>query len=248
MIRNTVLCFFFIACVAKGYAQCSPDLSCLAAGASSGICPSSGLDTGTVGMPYSTVVSLKIPEDGSDFGQPLATILHLDILSVDSLAPGLTYSCSASGCSFPGNSTGCILVYGTPTTAWDHKMTVHAKAYVRVVFVNTTQLQTLNGFYSVVVNPSGIATSEFTVFKLEQNVPNPFDETTTIRFSSADHAQLDFKVFDTMGALVYARRVEAEQGENSIRLEAGTFAPGIYMYSLGNEGQTAVKRMVVTGR
>lgn len=247
MIR-TALLFLFIVLAFQGSAQCTPNLSCLASGANSGVCPSSGLDTGTVGMPYSEVVSLKIPADGSDFGQPLATILHVDILSVDSLAPGLTYSCSASGCSFPGNSTGCILVHGTPTSAWDHKMTVHAKAYVRILFVNTSQPQTLSGFYSVILNPSGIVSSPFTQFELEQNNPNPFDEATAIRFSSAEHTQLDFKVFDMMGALVYERKVEVQQGENLINLEAGSFAPGLYVYSLGNEQHTAFKRMVIMGK
>jgi hypothetical protein len=228
--------------------QCTPDLSCLATGATSGYCPQSELDTGTVGVPYSDVVSVRVPEDGSDFGQPLTTILHLDIVSVDSLAPGLTYSCNPSGCSFPGGTDGCIKVFGTPTTAWDHKMTVHAMAYVRIIFVNTSQPQTLSGFYSVVLNPSGVLSLENEHFEVSQNSPNPFNSSTEVIVSSDVPKKLQMKVFDLFGKLIMEKELDIQQGNNRVSIDAEQLSPGVYMYSLGNDKESAVRRMVVSSK
>lgn len=226
-------------------AQCTPDVSCLPAGSTSGICPSSELDTGTVTIPYSEVVSMKIPADGSDFGQPLTTILHVDIVSVDSLAPGLSYTCNPPGCVFPGNSTGCILVQGIPTTAWDHTMTVHAKAYVRILFINSTQPQTLTGFHSVVLHPAGIESIADLKFEVEQNSPNPFNEETTINFFSPDDGEAKFRVMDLLGNVIYFESLKPDRGLNAIRLSANLFSTGVYIFSIQSDAGTISRRMIV---
>jgi hypothetical protein len=239
--------FIFLAVTFNSYAQCTPDLSCLAAGASNGVCPSSGLDTGTVGVFYSETVSVRIPEDGSDFGQPLTTIQHVDITSVDSLAPGLSYVCNPPSCHFPGNSEGCIVVSGNPTTAWDHKMTVHAMAYVKILFVNTSQAQTLGGFYSVILNPSGIETLEKERYEVGQNNPNPFNTETTISFTCIDNADVELKIFNMLGDLVFSRNLHSDKGLNTVELKADLFKPGIYIYSIGDNLNKSTRKMIVTG-
>ncbi|MDF2436319.1 MAG: hypothetical protein K0Q95_695 [Bacteroidota bacterium] len=243
-----VIIFFLFACLSvSALAQCSPDLSCLDSGATSGVCPTSGLDTGIVGTFFSQVVSVKVPEDGTDFGQPLATIISLDIVGVDSLAPGLTYNCSPANCSFPGNSTGCIRIFGTPTVPWDHKIVVHAEAHVRIFFVNSTQAQTISSFYSVVREVVGIEAKEGQTISLEQNSPNPFNANTVIKYYSSVNSNDLFEVFDLIGNKVYEENLGTNQGENLLVLKADYFKPGVYFYSLTIDGTRSIRKMVVAG-
>jgi hypothetical protein len=194
------------------------------------------------------VVSVKVPADGSDFGQPLTTIQHVDIVGVDSLAPGLSYTCNPPSCKFPGNSNGCILVSGTPTTAWDHKMTVHAMAYVKILFVNTSQPQTLTGFYSVVENLAGIENIGMYDVELGQNTPNPFNDITSIAFTAGNANEVDLNIYNMLGSLIHTQKIDTKTGLNTITLQAELFIPGIYIYSIGNKGNVSVRKMIVTNK
>jgi hypothetical protein len=188
---------------------------------------------------------VRVPEDGSDFGQPLTEIQRIEIVSVDSLAPGLSYTCNPPSCKFTGNSEGCILVSGTPTMAWDHKMTVHAMAYVKILFVSTTQPQTLTGFYSVVENVASIAEHQNGEFELMQNYPNPFSIETEITFSTIDKNDFEFQIYDLTGRLVYTRQIKAERGLNQISFNAAELSPGAYSYILQNKQQRSIRKMMI---
>lgn len=229
---------------------CIPNVSCIPAGTTYGICPDSatGLAIGTVGVPYTQVMSMMVPPDGSDFGQPLATIVSIDITSVDSLAPGLSYSCAPSGCSFPGNSSGCILITGTPTSVWNHQVTVNAMAYATVFGFPASLPQTNQQYRSIVVAPTGVETLDLNKFDVDQNSPNPFSESSEIRFSTVNNGTVDFKVFNMLGAVIFDSNYKTTKGVNTIKIEANSFAPGVYIYSITNGDKTITKRMIVSGK
>jgi hypothetical protein len=249
MIKKLLLSFSFCAfAFAESAAQCTPDVSCIPAGQTYGICPDSttGLAEGTVGVPYTQVVSMMVPADGSDFGQPSATITSIDITSVTGLAPGLSYTCTPASCSFPGNSNGCILITGTPTTVWDQQITVNAMANA-VIFGFPANLPQSNTQYrSVVVAATGIETLDLTTFDVQQNSPNPFNAKSEIRFSSVDNSMIEFKVFNMLGTMVYSKAFKAEKGVNTITIQDNSFAPGAYIYSVKNGSKTITKRMIVS--
>ncbi|HEY0029470.1 MAG TPA: T9SS type A sorting domain-containing protein [Bacteroidia bacterium] len=253
MIKKLLLSFVIVSAFgsATSFAQCTPNVSCIPAGTNYGICPDSttGMLPGVVGTPYTEVMSMKVPADGTDFGQPSATIVKIDIVSVDSLAPGLTYTCTPSGCSFPGNTNGCILITGTPTVVWNHQVTVNAMAYATVLgFPVPPQAQTNKQYRSIVTAAAGIGSLDLSKFDVDQNSPNPFAENTEIRFSSATSANIEFKVFNMLGAVVYNNAFKAEKGLNTIKIGANSFAPGVYIYSITNGDRTITKRMIVAGK
>src|ERR1043165_9608424 len=98
MIKKLLLSIAFVAAfgLTRSIAQCTPDISCIPGSTPYGICPDSatGLAIGTVGVPYNQLVSIKVPSDPSSFGAPAGTgLTSIEIGSVDSLAPGLTYTC-----------------------------------------------------------------------------------------------------------------------------------------------------------
>ncbi len=80
---------------------------------------------------------------------------------------------------------------------------------------------------------------------LDQNVPNPFAETTTINFSipeSVQRAQIHF--YDASGNLIKTVDIN-ERGDGKINVFAQDLSSGVYTYSLVADGKhIASKRMV----
>lgn len=238
--------------VINSTAQCVANVSCIPTGTDYGICPDSatGLAVGTVGVAYTQVLSIKTPPTAAHWGTASAAIDSLVVTSVDSLAPGLTYHCVPSTCSFvPG--TGCILISGTPTVVWNHLITVHIMPYVFVFGLHTqnpTGEKNNQQYRSIVTAPAGVETLDLAKFDVDQNAPNPFTEKSEIRFSSVNASEVEFKVFNLLGAIVYNNKFKASKGVNSLIIEANSFAPGVYMYSVKNGENTITKRMVVSSK
>lgn len=246
MIKKLLSTFLFAFSVIIATAQCTPDISCVPSGKTYGICPDSttGLKHGVVGVPYTETVSILVPAKGTDFGYPDATVTDVQINSVDSLAPGLTYTCTPSNCTFPGNSSGCILISGTPTQVWNKQILVKATAH-GVYGIPISLPQTFKQYRSIVDAATGIEQLSLTKFDVGQNSPNPFNGKSEIYFNTVNSGNIDFKVYNMLGAVVYSNNYKADKGQNIITIEANSFAPGVYVYSVGNGERTITKRMIV---
>lgn len=255
MIKKLLFTFTLIAGLGLSQANaqiCVPDITCTGT-APYGICPDSatGLAIGTVGVPYSQIMSIKVPADPSSFGAPPGTgLTSIEIGSVDSLAPGLTYACVPASCNFPASSNGCVLISGTPTMAWNKQVIVHGIGHLTLPIIGTPFTQGIDNtqYRSVVVDPASISTLDLTKFDVEQNSPNPFAESSEIRFSTVDNSNIEFKVFNMLGAVIYNKNFKTSKGINTIKIEANSFAPGVYIYSITNGDKTITKRMIVAGK
>jgi len=101
-------------------------------------------------------------------------------------------------------------------------------------------------FYS---NPVGIDDRSETLplgFTLEQNFPNPFNPSTTIRFSMkhADHVVL--KIFNIAGQEVATLLGgQSNSGNHAVQFNANDLGSGTYFYSLTVGKQSVVKKMVL---
>lgn len=247
MIKQLLSIFFLVTTTSIATAQCTPDVSCLPANTDYGICPDSatGVKHGIVNVPYTETISIKIPATTDAFGLSGGTVNNIKIDSVVGLEPNLTYQCSAANCIFPKSSTGCILVSGTPTQVWDQPIVVKVTADITYI-VNQKVKRDLTGYRCVVTLPTGIENLSSTKFDVAQNFPNPVTGKSEIRFSVVNTENVDFKVYNMLGAVVYTANYKADKGINIITIEANSFAPGVYIYSLGNATQTITKRMVVS--
>ncbi len=84
-------------------------------------------------------------------------------------------------------------------------------------------------------------------FTLEQNFPNPFNPSTTIRFTLAKTAEVTLTVYNLMGQTV-ATLIDHEvvaAGAQVLRFDAADLPNGIYYYQLQADGFTDVKRMTL---
>jgi hypothetical protein len=283
MIKKLLSVVLFVSTVgvANSFAQsnCTPDISCVPADSTFGICPDSatGLPAGQIGTAYNVTMSIKVPGSTVAFGQTV-TVSHLALTDVlvdtsttgtpayvsltniglDYLGSGDNTPTGASGisgttmtkyCYWDAPGTTCVVVSGTPTKAGTFP--VRIKSYGRAVIFGqgTWNPAPDNDDYKFVVAPNGtigIETNDMSKFAVAQNTPNPFNEKTEINFTSPNVTDVDFKVYNVVGAVVYNTTVKADKGANTITLNANSFAPGAYMYAIKNGNQVITKRMIVT--
>lgn len=82
-------------------------------------------------------------------------------------------------------------------------------------------------------------------YALKQNVPNPFNSTTTIRFILPSPVHVELKVYDITGRevaeLVNGRLVE---GVHNVDFDATSLSSGIYIYRLKTSKFVASKKMM----
>ncbi|CAN5469161.1 hypothetical protein BH10BAC1_BH10BAC1_13080 [soil metagenome] len=255
MIKKLLFSFLMVASfgLTKSIAQCTPDISCIPGTTAYGICPDSttGMAIGTVGVPYTEIMSVKVPSDPSSFGAPPGTgLVSIEIGGVDSLAPGLSYTCVPASCNFPAGSNGCVLITGTPTAVWNKQVIVKGIGHLTLPIISTPFTQGIDNkqYRSVVVAAAGVETLDLTKFDVDQNSPNPFSETSEIRFSSVNNGNVQFKVYNMLGAVIFDSNYKISKGINVIKIEGNSFAPGVYIYSLTNGDRTITKRMVVAAK
>jgi hypothetical protein len=85
-----------------------------------------------------------------------------------------------------------------------------------------------------------------TDFSLSQNFPNPFNPSTTIRYSIPQAGRVMLTVYDVLGrevaVLVDERR---EAGSHSVQLMGESLASGLYTYRLQSGGYSSSRKMIV---
>lgn len=91
-----------------------------------------------------------------------------------------------------------------------------------------------------------VASTRTSHFRLEQNFPNPFNPTTTLRYSLERTAHVRLTLYDELGKEI-TRIVDGEkhQGVHEVVLRTQNFSTGTYFYRLESEGKSDTRRLVV---
>ncbi len=247
MRKFAAILFLFIASYTSSQAQCVPGTS-----TDPGITPDSatGLAPAVAGQPYNQVMQIVVPTDTVTMIGPIpvpVTIVSISLTSFTGLPPGLTYTCTPSNCVFPGGSNGCVLISGTPTVSGTFNPVAITASVGATPLGNITQYDTIS-YYNIVVTGSGTGIDESTglSFSMDQNSPNPCNEFADIRFVVPHMGEVEFRIFNLIGKEVYRSLINAEQGENNLKVDSRDFAPGVYMYTMSWNGETISKRMVIS--
>lgn len=235
-----------------------------------------GLPVANLNQPYSVTMSIKVPASTTQSGQTVnLTHLALTEVQIDTDTSSATnyVNISTIGVDYQGSGTNspsggvsgitgytmtkysywdapgtaCVIVSGTPNTAGTFPVKIKSYGRGLVYGFGSWLPAPDNTDYTLVVNgPSSVELLNTTKFEVAQNSPNPFNEKTEIHYTSPTISDIEFKVYNVVGAMVYNTTLKAEKGANTITLKADSFAPGAYMYSIKNGKQVITKRMVVT--
>lgn len=83
-------------------------------------------------------------------------------------------------------------------------------------------------------------------FALEQNFPNPFNPTTTIKYSIAEEGFVNLTIFNLLGEKVAALvSRNMKPGRYTVDFDASSLSTGIYVYRLDSGKNTSVKKMIL---
>lgn len=83
-------------------------------------------------------------------------------------------------------------------------------------------------------------------FSLSQNFPNPFNPSTTIRYSLAENSNVNVSVYDVLGRKVLELVNEFQEvGFHNVNFNAGKLASGIYFYRFIADRFNSTKKMIL---
>jgi hypothetical protein len=237
-----------------------------------------GIPAAMIGVPYNTTVSVKIPVSytytGTTYNLTHFAITNVDVDTttgatgayVPLTAIGLNYLGSGTNspaggatgisgytmtryCYWTAPNTACVIVSGTPTKAGTFPIRIKSQIRTLVFGSGVWIPAPDNTDYKMVVNTTtGVDQIAAYKFEVKQNNPNPFNAATKIEYTSQNAGDVDFKVFNMLGSVVYSKTIKAEKGMNSYELDASSFSPGIYVYSMKCGDKTITKRMIVSGK
>ncbi|MBS1647351.1 MAG: T9SS type A sorting domain-containing protein [Bacteroidetes bacterium] len=213
-----------------------------------GIWPDSATNfiSGTVGVPYTQNVTLRIPLDTTASGFH-CTYSKMVLSNTNwNLPPGLSLTGTPSNYNFPGNDSSCMLIYGTPTTAGTYTLNFVIKVYCTQLPFTALTSYTVS-YYKITINAaSGIENRNGYGFELAQNSPNPVATTTNIKYTAAAEAKMKLSVYNITGQKIIEKDLQAQRGENNYVFDASPLESGVYIYALELNGQRQVRRMVVS--
>lgn len=262
MIKKLLFTFAFAGGILGATAQCTPDASntdlISVPDGSQVVGTTTYFPPITQGEIYDEVVQIYIPASVELDGFGTVQVANLTLDDIEGLPEGLSYDCDNADCHWEADSNGCVTISGTvPTSVEDGEfvltLVMSGTAMVGTLEVpvpasSMAQIIDSSGDYAVFTgSDAGLSTPELNAqsFNLKGNVPNPFQTTTTIRFSNAGNEIVNLHVYDLLGNVVSTQQVETIAGENAIRFEANALSSGIYMYSLDNGVDVLTGRMII---
>jgi hypothetical protein len=88
--------------------------------------------------------------------------------------------------------------------------------------------------------------SEASRFKMEQNTPNPFTNTTRINYFLPQSSWVNLKIFDLDGRVLFSSRVLSTKGHNAWEVDRSRLnASGIYYYRIETPYGTDANKMIL---
>lgn len=236
-----------------------------------GIFPDSATNfiQGTVGVPYVQNITVKVPRDTVStikfcfnrfvLSNPTGTVNY-------NLPPGLNFGSStaavlngtinsAQSLKFPGNANNCASIYGTPTTAGTYTLHLKVDAYGTATLGTCSNSPNVAGgtnistqflnYYIIKINAAtGLQEIGKNTFNLE-NIPNPFTNSTTIRFFLAEEGMAKLEVHNMLGKLIYTSDINGQLGNNEYIFNAKGLSNGMYFYTIKYKNFSETKRMIL---
>ncbi|MCB0570052.1 MAG: T9SS type A sorting domain-containing protein [Phaeodactylibacter sp.] len=217
-------------------------------------------DTACVGSYYNFTFTFNIPATyTTDFGDvPLTSVAIAAEGGVQNLPTGFDYVCNPPNCTFPAETSGCVVVFGTPQPGqegvYDLKVTATiVTPFIPIVVTMPDDIQPGSNYF-LHVKPEGfqncfmVGTQEtFASHFSISNQPNPTSGWTQINVESEVSGDYDFLLSDILGKVLHRERIHLHAGENRIEYDGSHLPNGVYLYSI-SDGRDMVSRKLAISR
>lgn len=220
--------------------------------------PGSGIqDTACVAVPYSTVITIRVPET---ITTPVGTfgvnsITTAETGAIQNLPASMSYTCNPPTCVFLPNELGCIEITGTATAEEEG---VH-DLIIDVTIASLVELEyslpdgnLVSGNYFLTVGPEGsencatVGTTEIVENDFELQIqPNPMRDRATIDVNLPTGGDYDLSVFNAVGQRLQSLTLDLTTGQNQINFDASNLPNGMYVFTLQNGEQATSGRLLI---
>ncbi len=215
-----------------------------------------------IGKPYSFVFTVKISDTIVVQGQrvPLDSLTMATTGAVSGMPTGLTYACNPGNCVFKKNTTGCVIIQGTPAannTVKSYPLTISGKAFssaISLFFPNGYPADfpgaLFPGEYNLKLLPTNdpgcvSATNDLTEVSNFAAFPNPTNGKTIITIESTVRGNFEFSLSNLMGQRLETRMLNVQVGTNAFEFDVSRLPNGIYMYALTKGSRVVSNKLIV---
>ncbi len=218
--------------------------------------PTGGItDTACINEPFNFVFTVVVPGTfDSPFGPvPINRIDMATQGAIKNLPAGITYACNPPNCSFPKDTVGCIVLYGTPTGSpgvsnLEIDFVIRSLIDFPLTFPNATLYP---GNYFLHVKPQGqcapssVRTPGLSGVEEVAVRPNPFSSYAQLLVNSKISGNFDLIVSDALGRQLRRERVHLLEGDNTLDFDGSALPSGMYIYTLSNGTGAISGRMII---
>ncbi|MBT8221100.1 MAG: T9SS type A sorting domain-containing protein [Bacteroidia bacterium] len=196
--------------------------------------------------------------DFNHFGYQFTIGFDRSAISVDDVQEGTLEGLSLNNFGLQ------MLDQGAITTSWDNpnvvkleddetlfRLNITANANKRLSSVlNLNSTMTIAEAVNVDLEPTGVTLEFFNrveaSFELFQNIPNPFSDHTFIQFNLPKTDQVQLKIYDVAGKVLYTQSATFDKGTHQIRINKSDLsATGVLYYQVETSTDVATKKMIL---
>ena len=113
-------------------------------------------------------------------------------------------------------------------------------------YINSVDANAVNDTLLVEVKTNvGINEGEANGISMNQNIPNPANNQTTVTYIVPNDGNVVFTILNVTGQILHTQTVKASTGINSIDFNTENLSAGIYFYTMDFQGQRLMKKMVI---
>jgi len=233
IMKKLLLSLLLLSGISYAGAQCTPDPTLIAD--AFGVYPDTtqNFAIAEVGTPYSQVLHFKAPTNAGDI-DPIyngATINNFSVTGVVGLPPGMSYACNISSCQYPGGSTGCAAITGTPTTAGTYEITVQISANLSVPLIGSIDVPQEFVGYRIIVVPAGTASLSANFAPSLSLYPNPVQDMLTIENLTQFNQVSTIRLVNIEGKLI---STTVFNGENTTNIDTQALMSGVYFIEVAH--------------
>ena len=221
---------------------------------------SAGVQSAQVDVDFEQTFHFKIIKDTAlvidGFGNVDVTVNHLIIDSISGLPSngqdGFEYNCTPSNCTFPAETFGCLILYGTP---WEElggttiPIQIHATLNgTGMVFGNPINNNMPLVFdFDIEVLPRDIQTNTNSIGKKNQLqvFPNPTSDVATLKVNSLEKGTLQVNIVNLLGVRVFSESNNNFDGIYNKQISKNKLGTGIFFVSVIINGKETVSKLII---
>ncbi|MBX7241095.1 MAG: T9SS type A sorting domain-containing protein [Bacteroidia bacterium] len=213
---------------------------------------------GYVNVPFTQTITINVPADTTvnvpavppffPGGLYTLNIIKQQLISIDGMPNGFTYSCNNAGCVWGGGDAGCWKITGTPDQPGVFALACNISTTIADPAPGISLPTTPVPFtYTLKVLEANAIEDQLNenAFRFAACKPSPASGMTMLNFSYPSNTQLALSVLDMAGRTIKTENIRTFAGINSFILNLSGIQPGIYLLNLSDGKKMLQQKLVI---